>query len=199
MDMSAAQRRATYDDLLAVPDHLVAEILDGELIVSPRPAARHARAGSAIGSVLFDRFDGPPGGPSSPGGWCILDEPELHLGPDVLVPDVAGWRRERMPSVPDVAAFTLAPDWVSEVVSPRTASIDRSRKMPIYAREGVGHLWIVDPRVCTLEVYRLEEGRWVVVNTHAGSDPVRAEPFAELALDVHRWGSEEPPPAPETP
>jgi len=197
--MSAAQRRATYDDLLAVPDHLVAEILDGELVVSPRPAARHARAGSAIGSVIFDRFDGPPGGPHVPGGWCILYEPELHLGPDVLVPDVAGWRRARMPSVPDVAAFTLAPDWVCEVVSPRTASIDRSRKMPIYAREGVGHLWIVDPRVCTLEVYRLEEGRWVVVNTHAGSDPVRAEPFAELALDVHRWWSEEPPPAPETP
>jgi Uma2 family endonuclease len=197
MDMSAAQRRATYDDLLAVPDHLVAEILDGELVVSPRPAARHARAGSAIGSVIFDRFDGPPAGPRVPGGWCILYEPELHLGPDVLVPDVAGWRRERMPSVPDVAAFTLAPDWVCEVVSPRTASIDRSRKMPIYAREGVGHLWIVDPRVCTLEVYRLDEGRWMVVNTHAGSDPVRAEPFAELALDVRRWWSEEPPPFPE--
>src|SRR5262245_1619512 len=89
MDMSAAQRRATYEDLLAVPDHLVAEILDGELIVSPRPAARHAHAGTAIGSVLFDRFDGPPGDAASPGGWCILDEPELHLGPYVLVPDVA--------------------------------------------------------------------------------------------------------------
>ena len=194
--MSAAQRRATYDDLLAVPDHLVAEILDGELIVSPRPAARHARAGSAVGSVLFDRFDGPPGGPDSPGGWCILDEPELHLGPDVLEPDVAGLRRERMPAVPDVAAFTLPPDWVCEVVSPRTASIDRSRKMPIYAREGVRHLWIVDPRIRTLEVYRLDAGRWVVVNTYAGNEPVRAEPFAELALDVRRWWVEEPADAP---
>jgi Uma2 family endonuclease len=198
MDMTAAQRRATYDDLLAVPDHLVAEIVDGELIVSLRPAARHSRAGSAIGSVLFDRFDGPPGARDAPGGWCILDEPELHLGPDVLVPDIAGWRRERMPSVPDVAAFTLAPDWVCEVVSPRTASLDRSRKMPIYAREGVRHLWIVDPRVRTLEVYRLEEGRWLVVNTYAGTEPVRAEPFAALALDVRRWWVDESEDAPST-
>jgi hypothetical protein len=122
MDMSAAPRRATDDDLLAVPDHLVAEILDGELVVSPRPAARHARAGSAIGSVLFDRFDGPPGGGDAPGGWCTLDEPELHLGSDVLVPDVAGWRRARMPSVPDVAAFeALALDarrwWVDDAAT----------------------------------------------------------------------------------
>lgn len=189
MEMSAAPRRATFDDLETVPDHLVAEILDGELVVSPRPAARHARAGSAIGSIVFDRFDGPPGGADAPGGWCILFEPELHLGDDALVPDVAGWRRERMPSLPDVAAFTMAPDWVCEVVSPRTASIDRSRKMPIYAREGVGHLWIVDPSVRTLEVYRLEAGRWVVVHTHAGDEPVRAEPFAALALDVRRWWS----------
>jgi Uma2 family endonuclease len=187
MDMSAAPRRATYDDLLAVPDHLVAEILDGELVVSPRPAARHARAGSAIGSVLFDRFDGPPGGGDAPGGWCILDEPELHLGSDVLVPDVAGWRRARMPSVPDVAAFTVAPDWICEVLSARTVSIDRSRKMPIYAREGVRHLWLVDPPVRTLEVYRLEANRWIVVNTFAGDDPVRAEPFEALALEARRW------------
>ncbi len=191
MDMSAAPRRATYDDLLAVPDHLVAEILDGELIVSPRPAARHARAGTAVGSVIFDRFDGPPGDPAAPGAWCILDEPELHLGPDVLVPDVAGWRRERMPSVPDVAAFTLAPDWVCEVISPRTASTDRTRKMPIYAREGVGHLWIVEPCARTLEVYRLEGGHWVVASTHAGDAPVRAAPFAELALDARRWWVED--------
>lgn len=185
--MSAAPRRATYDDLLAVPDHLVAEILDGELVVSPRPAARHARAGSAIGSVLFDRFDGPPGGGDAAGGWCILDEPELHLGSDVLVPDVAGWRRARMPSVPDVAAFTVAPDWICEVLSARTVSIDRSRKMPIYAREGVRHLWLVDPPVRSLEVYRLEANRWIVVNTFAGDDPVRAEPFEALALDARRW------------
>lgn len=189
--MSAAPRRATYDDLLAVPDHLVAEILDGELIVSPRPAARHAVAGSAIGSVVFDRFNGPPGRPEAPGGWCVLFEPELHLDADVLVPDVAAWRRTRMPSVPDVAAFTLPPDWVCEVLSPRTASIDRSRKMPIYAREGVRHLWLVDPRVRTLEVYRLEAGKWVVVNTYAGDDPVLAEPFETLALDVQRWLVEE--------
>ena len=118
MDMSAAPRRATYDDLIAVPDHLVAEIIDGELFTSPRPATPHARAGSAIGSDLFGGFDGPPGGASKPGGWWILDEPELHLGQDVLVPDIAGWRIERMPAIPNVVGITLAPDWVCEVISP---------------------------------------------------------------------------------
>ncbi len=189
MDVSAEPRRATFEDLEGVPENLVGEILDGELIVSPRPAARHALAGTAIGSVLFDRFNGPPGDPASPGGWCILFEPELHLGDDALIPDVAGWRRERMPVVPDVAAFTLAPDWVCEVASPSTTAIDRARKMPIYARQGVGHLWIVDPAVRTLEVYRLEAGAWVVVDTISGDTRARPDPFAAVEVDLRRWWS----------
>lgn len=189
MDVSAAPRRATFEDLEGVPENLVGEILDGELIVSPRPAARHALAGTAIGSVLFDRFNGPPGSPASPGGWCILFEPELHLDDDALIPDVAGWRRERMPSLPDVTAFTLAPDWVCEVASPNTTAIDRARKMPIYARQGVGHLWIVDPIVQTLEVYRLVAGAWVVVSTFTGDALVRPDPFAAVELDLRRWWS----------
>src|SRR5262245_23509945 len=114
-------RRATYADLVAVPEHLIAEIIDGELITSPRPAPPHLLACSAIGSVLFDRFNGPAGGTTTaPGGWWILDEPELHFGDDVLVPDLAGWRRERMPALPDLAYFALAPDWACEVVSPHS-------------------------------------------------------------------------------
>jgi len=172
---------------MAVPEQMVAEIIDGELYASPRPASPHARAASAVGGQLWGPFDRPPGGSEGPGGWWILVEPELHLGPDVMVPDLAGWRRERMPRIPDVAYFEQAPDWLCEVVSPRTGILDRRRKMPIYAREGVSHLWIVDPILRTLEVYRLEAGRWVVASTHGGDDLVRAEPFAAVELEIVRW------------
>jgi Uma2 family endonuclease len=123
--MEPARRRATYEDLTQVPEHMVAEIIDGELYASPRPASPHARSASVMGGDLGGPFDRPPGGPEAPGGWWILDEPELHLGPDVMAPDLAGWRRERMPRIPDVAYFEQAPDWVCEVVSPRTGILDR--------------------------------------------------------------------------
>jgi Uma2 family endonuclease len=184
--MNPAPRRATYDDLLQVPDILVAEIIDGELITSPRPAFPHARATSVMRGDL-DPFDRRPGGPGGPGGWWILFEPELHLGTDVVVPDLAGWRRERMPILENVPYGEIAPDWVCEVVSPTTVRNDRVRKMPVYAREHVGHLWLVDPLLRTLEVYRLEGQRWVVVNTHADTDLVRTEPFEALEIDISRW------------
>jgi Uma2 family endonuclease len=180
------KRRATYEDLMQVPDHLVAEIIDGELVTSPRPASPHAWAAS----VLFQDL-GPLNGrsapPGRPGGWWIIFEPEIHLGEDVLVPDVAAWRHERLPQIPRVAYFTLTPDWVCEVVSPRTGRVDRTRKMGIYAREGVGRLWFVDPLVRTLEIYRLEDARWVVVANHGGDDVVRAEPFETVELVLDRW------------
>lgn len=184
--MARRKYPATYDDLRNVPDTMVAEIIDGELIATPRPASPHARAGSALTADLFGAFDRPPGDPAGPGGWWILFEPELHLSQDVIVPDVAGWRRARLPRLPNVAAFEVAPDWVCEVVSPATGTIDR--KMRLYARERVAHLWIVDPMLRTLEVYRLEQSQWVVASTHGGTDVVRAEPFdaVELAL-ARRW------------
>ena len=188
--VSSAKRRATYEDLRKVPDHMVAELIDGELIASPRPAAPHALAASMIGFTLIGPFGGPAGTAGAPGGWWILDEPELHFGEDVLVPDLAGWKRERMPAVPDVAAFELSPDWACEVVSPSTGALDRGRKMQVYAREHVGHLWLVDPIHRTLEVFRLEDGRWVVVDTHAGAGPVHAEPFAAVGIDMGRWWRE---------
>lgn len=185
--MAIAKRHATYDDLVQVPDTKVAEIIDGDLIVSPRPAMPHANAASSIGGELWGGFHGPPGSPARPGGWWILFEPELHFEKDVLVPDVAGWRRDRLPVLPNVAFMTQAPDWACEVISPSTGTIDRSRKMRIYAREGIGHLWLVDPLVQTLEVYRLENERWIVASTHGGDDIVRAEPFDALELALERW------------
>lgn len=184
--MDAARRRATYEDLLQVPDILIAEIVDGELITSPRPASPHALAGSSIIQDL-NPFSRRPGGPHGPGGWWILYEPELHLGADILVPDLGGWRRERVPVLENVPYFELAPDWVCEVVSPSTGRLDRVRKMPIYARERVSHLWLVDPLMRTLEVYRLTGQQWTVARTHDGTEAVRAEPFEAVELDISRW------------
>jgi hypothetical protein len=183
---SPARRRATYVDLMGVPPHQVAEIVNGDLHVSPRPASRHALASSGLGSGVWGPFHQGRGGP---GGWWILFEPELHLGEDVLVPDLAGWRRERMPEFPDTAAFTLAPDWACEVVSPGTERLDRARKMPAYAREGVGHLWLVNPLTQMLDVFRRAEGRWLLLATYEGPAKVRAEPFEAVELDLAPlWG-----------
>jgi Uma2 family endonuclease len=123
-------------------------------------------------------------GEGGPGGWLIVDEPELHLGDDALVPDLAGWRRERMPEMPHTAAVTLAPDWVCEVLSPSTATLDREKKMKAYAREGVRYLWLVDPLQRSLEVYRLEARRWTPQGQWSGDATVHAEPFAALPLKL---------------
>lgn len=175
------ERPATYEDLVKLPDHLVAEIIDGELHASPRPAPRHAVAYARATGLLGSAFDS---GRTGPGGWWILAEPELHLGPDVLVPDLAGWRRTRMPRVPETAYFPLAPDWICEVLSPSTASLDRTKKLAIYAREGVGHAWLIDPIARTLEILRLEAGRWTIIVTHAGEAAVRAEPFDAIEFNL---------------
>ena len=185
--MGQPKRRATYEDLMQVPDHQVAEIIDGELVVSPRPASPHAYAASMIGMEVGPPFHRGVGDPAGPGGWWITLEPELHFGDDVLVPDWAGWRRDHMPTFPSVPFFTQAPAWACEVISPSTGRIDRSRKMRIYAREGIGHLWLVDPLEQTLEVYRLDAGRWMVVAVFAGDEVVRAEPFDAIELGLARW------------
>ncbi len=183
--MNPARKRSTYADLLQVPERFVAEIIDGELTTAPRRSFPHARAVSVISRQL-DSFDRGPSGSGGPGGWWILFEPEVHLGADILVPDIAGWRRERMPVLEDIPYSELAPDWVCEVVSPGTGRSDRVLKMPIYAREQVDHLWLVDPGLRTLEVYGLEAQRWVVLSTHGGSGLIRAEPFAAIEIDLGR-------------
>lgn len=185
--MKPARRPARYDEILKVPDTKVAEIIDGDVIVSPRPALPHAHAASVMGADLINSFHRPPGDARGPGGWWLLNEPELHFYDDVIVPDQAGWRRDRLPSIPNVAALTLAPDWACEVISPSTGRIDRSRKMRIYAREGVAHLWLVEPLQRTIEIYRLADGEWVVVDVYGGDSPARLVPFDAIELDVTRW------------
>lgn len=166
---------------MRVPSNLVAEIIDGALVTQPRPASRHALAASVLGGDLGPPFHRGKGGP---GGWILLDEPELHLHGDIVVPDLAGWRRERMPVMPDAAAFELAPDWVCEVLSPSTAATDRVQKMRIYAREGVGYAWLVDPLVRLLEAYRREGAHWVLLGAWHDDTRVRVEPFEAVELDL---------------
>lgn len=195
MSFTVQRKPARYEDVLSAPDHLVAEILDGELFTSPRPSFRHARAASMLGAGVVSQFDGPGGGGESPGGWWFLDEPELHFEDDVVVPDIAGWRRERVPELPDVPWFDVAPDWLCEVISPSTESIDRGRKLRIYAREGVSHVWLLNPVAKLLEVYRLTEGNWILVKTSVGDDAVRAEPFDAIEMEMSRWWLPEAPPS----
>ena len=172
---------ASYQDVLDAPPHMVAEVLAGTLYTQPRPASPHARASSIIGGELVIPFDRGRGGP---GGWWIVDEPELHLGEDILVPDLAGWRRETMPDYPDAAFFDIVPDWVCEVLSPSTVRIDRHEKAGIYAREGVSHLWFIDPVARTLEVMALRDGHWVLLATLADDDPVSQPPFDAITFPL---------------
>ena len=178
----STRRRATYQDVLDAPEHMIAQVIDGELVLMPRPGKPHTAAATVLGEELGPPFRRGKGGP---GGWILLDEPELHLGDDILVPDLAGWRRERMPAiVVDVPYFTLAPDWVCEVLSPRTAKLDRARKLPIYAREHVSHVWLVDPAERTLEALRREGSQWLLVGVWSDDAPVRAEPFDAIELEL---------------
>jgi Uma2 family endonuclease len=178
---NALPKPATYEDLLQVPEHLVAEILNGELHTHPRPSPHHARAASVLGGKLSDPFDIGRGGP---GGWWILDEPEVHLAEQVIVPDLAGWRRERLPGLPDSAWIDLAPDWVCEILSPGTAKTDRTIKMPLYATHEVKWLWLIDPTLKTLEAFALHSNRWTLEATLRDSDIVALTPFEALPFPL---------------
>jgi Uma2 family endonuclease len=178
---NAAKRQATYEDLLKVPENMIGEIVLGTLVTQPRPASPHAWAATALTGDLDGPFRRGRGGP---GGWVLLLEPELHLGADIVVPDMAGWRRERMPAMPEVPFFTLSPDWVLEIVSPSTMAHDRVDKASIYAREGVSYLWFVDPTAHTLETHTLENGRWLRTGAWKDNDHVRAQPFDAIELEL---------------
>ena len=174
-------RKATYRDVLDAPPHMVAEVVAGTLHTQPRPAMRHAWASSGMGAKINPAFSFGDGGP---GGWVILFEPELHLGEDIVVPDLAGWRRETMPEYPDTAYCTIAPDWVCEILSPSTRGFDRGEKRDLYAREGVSHLWFVDPDERMLEAFELREGHWVLLATLVGEVPVSLPPFDAISFPL---------------
>jgi len=183
------QPLATFADLERVPERMVGQIIDGELFVLPRPSMPHTRTASNAGSDINGRF----GRGRPPGGWWILFEPEIHLGPDALVPDFGGWRRERLAELPESAHLAIAPDWVMEVLSPSTASIDRVSKARIYARAGVRWLWFVDPLARTIEVNRLESGGWLRIAAFSGGETVRAEPFEAVEFETSDWFAPESP------
>ena len=176
-----AARRASYPDVLDAPPYMVAEIMDGVLHLQRRPGSLAALAKSALGGGIGAAFHM---GRDGPGGWWILDEPEFHFGEDILVPDIAGWRRERMPALPDVAYLTLAPDWVREALSPSTRELDLEGKRPVYAREGVGHLWLVDPSARTLEAFALGDGGWMPAGAAREDRPASLPPFEAVAFPL---------------
>ena len=175
--------RATYADLEALPERFVGELIDGTLYAQPRPGYPHVQAASMLLVLLgaaFGRRSGDDGG--RPGGWCLLAEPELHFGADVLVPDIAGWRRERMPQVPNVPWTDLAPDWLAVVTSPSTEQLDRGLKLEVYHRVGVAHVWLVEPLARRVEVLRWNEAGWLLAATHLGDAEAGIEPFAAVPL-----------------
>ena len=183
------KKRATYQDVLDAPEYNVAEIIAGQLSLAPRPGAPHARVTTALGNVL-SHFDGGGG----PGGWTFLDEPELHFGDEILVPDIGAWREERMPIVPDAPFITLPPDWVCEVISESTERRDRLEKLPLYASFGIAYAWLVHPRHRSIEAFELRDGHWTIIGIHRDADRARIQPFEALELDLMRLWSKTPMP-----
>ncbi len=177
----SAPIRATYQDLSNIPENTIGEIIDGDLIVTPRPSGEHSNAAFAVSAAI-----GPPYrfGRGGPGGWIILYEPEVKFHEDILVPDLAGWRKERFPGWPKDNWFSILPDWICEIVSPSTARHDRITKMRIYASHSVQYFWLIDPRDRTLEVFMLKSGEWAKLAGFADNDNVRAEPFPELEFPL---------------
>lgn len=174
-----------YEQVLKAPENFVAEMMNGELVAHRMPGPKHIRAASALGACLAPVFDL---GKKANGGWWILDNPEMHFGDDIMVPDLAGWRRERMPQLPGIPWFEPEPDWVCEVLSPSMARIDRVKKMPLYAAHGVRFLWLVDPENRLLEVFELGNGHWMLLATLADNAPVSQPPFESHSFPLdHLW------------
>jgi len=181
--MQTAEKISLYEQLTALPETLTGEILNGQLHTHPRPAGPHAITGSSLGDELVSPFQKGRGGP---GGWWIIDEPEIHFVRDteVAVPDIAGWRKQRMPAVPRDHRFEIVPDWVCEILSPATASRDRRIKMPLYAHYGVAYAWLIDPEERTLEAYALQDGDWQAIGRFAGHDQAAIDPFAAVTIEL---------------
>ena len=179
----AVIRSTPYEQLLALPENLVGEIIGGQLHTQPRPSGPHGVAERGLTIELGGPFDKGRGGP---GGRWILGEPEVHFIRDteVAVPDLAGWRRERMPLIPEDHRFEVVPDWVCEILSPSTVKKDRILKLPLYARYGVAHAWLLDPVARTLEAFELREGAWTLIGSLKDEDAVCLAPFAAISFSL---------------
>jgi Uma2 family endonuclease len=176
-----AKKLASYEDLYNIPENMIGEIINGELIVTPRPAPRHMHVTTVLAGEIVPPFRLGRGGP---GGWIFAVETEVRLGEDTVVPDLAGWRKERFPIELEHNWIPVAPDWVCEVLSPGTLRNDKVRKMPIYAHHGVGHIWLIDPLAMNMDAFRLESGRWVLLASFSENDQVRVEPFLEIEINL---------------
>ena len=177
----AAKKPATYEDLYTLPENTIGEIIDGELIANPRPSREHVFIASRLDKEIGYAYEIGRGGP---GGWVILVEPEIGLGEHIMVPDLAGWKVERYPKNEPHNWISVVPDWVCEILSPDSRKRDRIKKMPVYAQYGVPYVWLIDPSVKTLDVFRLENGRWVVEGFYVGDDMVKAMPFDQIELNL---------------
>jgi len=180
-----ARRVPTLADLDALPANVKGEIIEGVLYTMTRPRGHHQHVALAVGSELRGPFDSGKGGP---GGWWILPEPGIELpNTPEIAPDVAGWKRERLPELRMDAPITVAPDWVCEILSPSTRRHDLLVKKPYYARVGVGHHWLVDIEARTVTAYRLESGRWLELGVYGDEREAAIEPFDAIRLDVASW------------
>ncbi|MBF0224218.1 MAG: Uma2 family endonuclease [Desulfobacterales bacterium] len=180
--LQALNKNATYNDLYKIPENMIGQIINGELIIMPRPSPRHIKVSSSIGVFISSFYEfGWNGGP---GNWIILDEPEIKLGENIFVPDIAGWKKERLSKFPKTNYISLSPDWICEVLSPSTEKTDRAKKMPIYAQFGVPYLWIINPIEKTLEIFKLSGKQWIVLAIYAEDDKFRDEPFQEIEIDL---------------
>lgn len=182
--MANASKVPTLDDLNALPRGIKGEIIEGVLYTMTRPRSPHQALGLEIGGDLKNPFGRGRGGP---GGWWILPEPGIELAdtPEIA-PDIAGWRKERMPELPRDSAITVVPDWVCEILSPTTRRHNLLIKMPYYARIGVKHHWLVDLEARVLTAFRLDTD-WVRTGAYGDETDARIEPFADVPLDVSSW------------
>ncbi len=191
-DSAKINRPATYDDILALPEGVLGQIIDGVLYTSPRPAGKHAYAATKINSSIDPSFGSRSGG--GPGGWVFLFEPQLRLlGKQDVIPDIAGWKIDKLSdeelSVLSGNRIEINPHWVCEIISPSSVRMDKVLKATLYAECAIEHYWLVDPDQKTLEVRRLEKSQWVVVKTFEGTEKVRAEPFEAIEIDLGSfWG-----------
>ncbi|MBF0474900.1 MAG: Uma2 family endonuclease [Deltaproteobacteria bacterium] len=177
-----AKKIATYEDLYSIPENMTGEIIEGELIVTPRPSKKHAYASSVLDKTIGTPYQ--IGGRGGPGGWIFLMDQEIKLDENIVVPALAAWRRERFPVLEETNWISVAPNWVCEILSPSTFRHDKVKKMPLYARHAVEHIWLIDPVAMTMDAFRLESGRWVLLGSYADQGKVRVEPFQEIELDL---------------
>jgi Uma2 family endonuclease len=177
-----ARKRMTYEDLYSIPENMTGQIINGELVVTPRPSRKHGYSTTALGAAVAAPYQLGQGG--GPGGWVIIIEPEIGLGENIMVPDLAGWKEERYPEEEPHNWISVVPDWICEVLSPSTIRVDKVRKMPIYAQHGVPYFWLIDPAAKTLDVFRLASAQWLLLGTYVEDDKVQAEPFSEIEINL---------------